>query len=186
MLSEAGRKAKELGVDVQLVRGDMRAFDLGRQFDLVFVAANSLLHLHESGDLVSCFRSVRRHLAPAGRFLFDVFNPSVRLLADADGVRRRRERFVDPRRGEVCVDVERAYDVVAQVTREIWYFSTDSDRDFVVAPVEVRSIFPQELPLLLQAGGLRLVSRFGDFTGRPLGPDTPHQVCVCESEREVA
>lgn len=42
----------------------MRAFDLGRTFDFVFITANSLLHLHEAEDLVSCFRSVRRHLAP--------------------------------------------------------------------------------------------------------------------------
>ena len=78
----------------------MRAFDLGRTFDFVFITANSLLHLHEAEDLVSCFRSVRRHLAPGARFVFDVFNPSVRLLAEADGVRRTRESlsFMDPDR----------------------------------------------------------------------------------------
>ncbi len=85
MLTEARRKAGELALDVDWVQGDMREFDLGRRFDLVFVAANSLLHLHEAADLVSCFRSVRAHLAPGARFVFDVFNPSVRMLADATG-----------------------------------------------------------------------------------------------------
>jgi len=47
----------------------MRAFDLGRAFDFVFITADSLLHLHEAEDLVSCFRSVRRHLAPGARFV---------------------------------------------------------------------------------------------------------------------
>jgi hypothetical protein len=42
--------------------GDMREFDLGRTFDLVFLAANSLLHLLEAEDLVDCFRSVRRQV----------------------------------------------------------------------------------------------------------------------------
>ena len=84
MLAEARRKADERGVAVEWVQGDMRDFDLGRTFDFVFIAANSLLHLHEAEDLVSCFRSVRRHLAPGARFVFDVFNPSVRLLAEAD------------------------------------------------------------------------------------------------------
>ena len=69
----------------------MRAFDLGRTFDFVLITANSLLHLHEAEDLVCCFRWVRRHLAPGARLVFDVFNPSVRLLAEADGVRRTRE-----------------------------------------------------------------------------------------------
>jgi SAM-dependent methyltransferase len=53
MLAEARRKADERGVAVEWVRGDMRAFDLGRTFDFVFIAANSLLHLHEADDLVS-------------------------------------------------------------------------------------------------------------------------------------
>jgi SAM-dependent methyltransferase len=183
MLAEAQRKANERGVAVEWVQGDMRAFDLGRTFDFVFIAANSLLHLHEAEDLVSCFRSVRQHLAPGARFVFDVFNPSVRLLAEADGVRRTRESlaFTDPDRGEVSVDVAEVYDAHAQVTCGTWHLSTASDPDFLVAPLDIRSIFPQELPLLVSLGGLRLVERFGDWSGRPFSGDAPLQLCVCES-----
>ena len=65
-----------------------------------------MLHLHDAEDLVSSFRSVRRHLAPGARFAFDVFNPSLRLLVEAVGVRRTRESmsFTDPDRGDVSVD----------------------------------------------------------------------------------
>ena len=169
MLAEAQRKAGERGVELDWVQGDMREFDLGRTFDLVIIAANSLLHLHGASDLVDCFRSVRRHMAPGARLVFDVFNPSVQMLAQADGVRRRREAlsFVDPDRGVMHVDVAESYDAAAQVTRGRWYFSTESEADVVVAPLEIRSIFPQELPLLLSLGGLRLVERFGDWSGRP-------------------
>lgn len=184
MLAEARRKAEARGVELEWVQGDMREFDLGRTFDLVIIAANSLLHLHEVRDLVDCFRSVRRHLAPGGRLVFDVFNPSVRMLAQADGVRRRREElsFVDPDRGVVHVDVADTYDAAAQVTRGTWHFSTDSEADVVVAPLEIRSIFPQELPLLLSLGGLRLVERFGDWSGRPFTGDAAVQLCVCEPD----
>ena len=158
MLAEARRKADECGVVVEWLQGDMKAFDLGRTFDFVFITANSLLHLHETDDLVSCFRSVRRHLAPGARFIFDVFNPSVRVLAEADGLRRTRESlsFTDPDRGRVRVDVAETYDALAQVTRGTWHLWTDSEPDVVVAPLEIRSIFPQELPLLISLGGLRL------------------------------
>jgi SAM-dependent methyltransferase len=184
MLTEAQRKANERGLAVQWVQGDMRDFDLGRPFDLVFITANSLLHLHEAAELLSCFRSVRTHLAPGSRFIFDVFNPNVRVLAAADGVRRTRDAlsFVDPDRGTVRVDVVETYDAAAQVTRGTWHFSTDSEPDFLVAPLELRSIFPQELPLLLSLGGLRLVERFGDWSGRPFTEDAAIQLCVCESE----
>jgi SAM-dependent methyltransferase len=79
MLAEARRKAKEHGVAVAWAEGDMRDFDLDSTFDLVFNTGNSLLHLQQAQDLVSCFQSVRRHLAAGARFLFDVFNPSVRV-----------------------------------------------------------------------------------------------------------
>ena len=181
MLAEAQRKADQAGVAVEWVQGDMREFDLGRTFDLVFIAANSLLHLHEAEHLVNCFRSVRRHLAPGGRLILDVFNPSVRMLAAADGVRRRRDAlsFADPDHGVVHVDVEETYDAAAQVTYGRWYFSTDSEEDFLVAGLEIRSIFPQELPLLLALGGLRVTERFGDWSRTALTADAPLQLLIC-------
>jgi len=150
--------------------------------------ASDLLHLLEADDLVGCFRTVRRHLAPGGRLVLDVFNPSVQLLARADGVRRRREElsFVDPGRGVVHVDVAETYDEAAQVTRGTWYFSTDggagSGGDFVVAPLEIRSIFPQELPLLLSLGGLRVVERLGDWSRTPFTAGAALQLYVCEAD----
>lgn len=184
MLERARRRAAEHGVAVEWLQGDMRDFELGRTFDSVFIAANSLLHLHAAEDLVSCFRSVRRHLAPGGRLVFDVFNPSVRLLAGADGVRRTRESlsFVDPDRGPVRVDVAETYDAAAQVTRGTWHLSTDTEPDFLAVPLEIRSIFPQELPLLLSLGGLRLVERRGDWSGGRFDADSHLQLCVCAAE----
>lgn len=139
--------------------------------------------MHDATDLVSCCRSVGRHLAPGARLVFDVFNPSLRLLAGAVGLRRTRQSlsFTDPDRGDVSVDVAETYDAGAQVTRGTWHFSTDSEPDFLVLPLEIRSIFPQELPLLLSLGGLRLVDRFGDWSSRPFTGAEPLQICICES-----
>jgi SAM-dependent methyltransferase len=182
MLAEARRKADGCGAAVEWVHGDMRDFDVGGTFDFVFIAANSLLHLRDAEDLVSCFLSVRRHLAPGARFVFDVFNPNLCLLAEAVGVRRTRESlsFTDPDRGDVRVDVAEIYDARAQVTRGTWHLSTDSEPDFIVLPLEIRSIFPQELLLLLSLGGLRLIDRFGDWSGRPFTGAEPLQLCICE------
>jgi len=42
----------------------------------------------------------------------------------------------------------------------------------------MRQIFPQEMPLLLAAGGLRLVARYGDFDRSSLTEDSLRQVCI--------
>jgi hypothetical protein len=73
------------------------------------------------------------------------------------------------------------YDAADQVTRGTWYLSTVAETDFVVAPLEIRSIFPQELPLLLSLGGLRLVDRFGDWSGAPFTGSAALQLCICEA-----
>ena len=181
MLALARAKFEASGVPTSLHLGDMTEFDLHERFGLVFVASNSLTHLHAAGDIANCFQAVRRHLTPGGRFAFDVFNPSVQVLAGADGLRREKQRFAVPERGEIRVDVEERYDAASQVMRGIWYFSTESEPDFLVASVDVRSIFPQELALLLAAGGLRLVERFGDFERAPFTSEAPTQVCICEA-----
>ncbi|MBL8593285.1 MAG: class I SAM-dependent methyltransferase [Devosia sp.] len=70
-------------------------------------------------------------------------------------------------------------DPISQVMRTDWYWSTAEHNDFRHTPLELRQIFPQELPLLLEAGGLRLLERFGDFDRGPLTAASHRQVCVC-------
>jgi len=43
-------------------------------------------------------------------------------------------------------------------------------------------IFPQELPLLLSAAGLELISRFGELSRAPFGPGSRVQVCLCRRQ----
>jgi hypothetical protein len=63
----------------------------------------------------------------------------------------------------------------------ISYVSTSAERDKWVVSMVVRSIFPQELPLLLQAAGLQMSHRFGNLLKEPFGATSPQQVCLCES-----
>jgi SAM-dependent methyltransferase len=81
MVIAARARAAAANVSVEHLLGDMRNFDLDRQFALIFIARNSLLHLHSTEDILAAFAAIRRHLAPGGMFAFDVFNPNVRLLA---------------------------------------------------------------------------------------------------------
>lgn len=181
MLEAARDRARAASAEVDLIEGDMRDFDLGEQFGLIYIARNSLLHLHETDDLLACFRAVRRHLRPGGAFVFDVFNPSVRLLAAPAGRRFPVMRIDHPERGEVAVEQAGDYDAATQVNRATWYFSAPGAPDFLAAPLHLRSIFPRELPLLVAAGGFRLESRDGDFSGAPFDGASRHQICVCRA-----
>ena len=72
------------------------------------------------------------------------------------------------------------YDPLTQISHVDWYWSTPEKKDFWKTPLQMRNIFPQEMPLLIASGGLRLVERFGDFDRSPLVPGSVRQVCVCD------
>ncbi|HLH28178.1 MAG TPA: class I SAM-dependent methyltransferase [Acidimicrobiales bacterium] len=57
---------------VELVRADMRDFDLGRRFDAVLCVFDSINHLLDFAEWESTFAAVHRHLVPGGLFVFDV------------------------------------------------------------------------------------------------------------------
>jgi SAM-dependent methyltransferase len=178
-LSEAMlARARAAVPSAQFVTLDMRDFVLGRHFDAIVIAANSLMHLHTHADFARAFAAIRQHLAPGGRLVFDVFVPSARLLSLPAGERQLLGTFPHPRLGEVTIEETIAYDPVTQVSRADWYWSTAERRDFRHTPLELRQIYPQELPLLLNLGGLKLDQRFGGFDRSPLTADSHRQVCI--------
>jgi SAM-dependent methyltransferase len=180
MLNAARERAAAARVSVDFLPGDMRNFELGRQFGLIFIARNSLLHLHSTEDILSTFAMVRRHLAPKGIFAFDIFNPSVRILASPAGQRFSVFQVETESFGTLSVEGTNDYDSAAQVNRGHWYVSAHGRPDAWVFPLALRSIFPQELPLLLAAAGFQIKSLAGDLDQTPFDSTSRLQVCLCQ------
>lgn len=179
MLAKARQRAAEQGQELTLLALDMRDFNLGQRFDAVIIAANSLLHLTQTGELLSFLAAAARHLEPTGRLIFDIFVPSARLLSLPRDARQKVGDFAHPELGMVTVDETIAYDPITQISRADWYWSRQGQKDFRHTPLEMRQIYPQELPLLLERGGFRLIDRFGGFDRSPLSPDSMRQVSIC-------
>jgi SAM-dependent methyltransferase len=180
MLERAREVAAERRVAVELLMGDIRNFDLGgRRFETMMIAANSIMHLLTADDFRAFFACLARHLAPGGKLLFDCFVPSARLLG-RPGERQPMTTANHPELGEVTIEEIIDYDPVNQVANSTWFWSTTAERDFHVTPLQLRQIYPQELPLLLEANGFRLVERFGDFNRSPFAATSWRQVCICE------
>jgi SAM-dependent methyltransferase len=180
MLERARHAAAAAAVGVEFVGLDMSAFELaGRKFATVTVAANSLLHLHGAEQFRGFFGSVSRHLAPEGRLLFDVFVPNPAILARDPDERHPVDIVEHAELGTLTVEETTRYDPATQISYVTWYWSSKAAKDFWVTPLELRPIFPDELPALVEAGGMRLVERYGDFDRRPFGPQSWRQVCVC-------
>ncbi|GLQ12272.1 methyltransferase [Devosia yakushimensis] len=182
MLATARQRANAEGLAPRLAQLDMRDFELGRRFDTIVVAANSLLHLTQTGNHLAFLAAAARHLQPDGRLIFDIFVPSAWILSRPSGERQLLGLFEHPELGEVRIEETIAYDPISQISHIDWYWSRPAESDFRHTRLEMRQIYPQELVLLLERGGFALVERFGGFDRRPLTPTSMRQVVVCAAK----
>ena len=174
MLALAGRKAAAAGARVQFVKGDARRFRLGRRFKLVFLAFNSLQHFGRPEDLAGLFASVRRHLAPGGRFVFDVPNPDPRYLVRDPDELLPVAYYDDPSgKGKVLVNERFSYDKKTQTVRLAWHYRSERTGRTLKKTLNLRCFFPEELLALVRCNGFRVLARYGDLDRGPFRSDSP-------------
>ncbi|MDF3290305.1 class I SAM-dependent methyltransferase [Streptomyces silvisoli] len=163
----------------RFLTGDMRDFDLDRQFDLVLLACSSVCHLLSDDDAKRCFDSVRRHLQAGGTFALDLAAPQ-RETSTADGSWRPRFRYPDPAgTGEVVVSGRRRYDPTTRLlTDELDYEFVADGR--VERATRVSRMYPfEELVSLLERSALHVVESYGGFDRQPLTVASEVQVLIC-------
>ena len=180
-----GRLRPSVRSRATLLQGDFRELPLGRRFPLVLLPFNAFLHLYTRDDVERFFASLRRVLAPGGRFAFDVLNPDLEWLVRDPHKRWSRTRFKDPSTGETYVySTNHLYDSATQINWIRLYY------DPVVTPGEPappsrvvrlahRMYYPEELLLLLGHYGLTVEERWGGFAGEPFDDAAEEQVLVC-------
>lgn len=147
---------------VELIEGSMTAFDLGRTFRLITIPFRPFQHLLTVDDQLACLACIRRHLAADGRFVFDIFNPSLDAL-----VNRPIRVELDPEPEFTTPDgrrVIRCHKIVAQDrfrqvgTFELIYDVThpNGHTERLIHAFEMRYLFRFEAEHLLARAGLQI------------------------------
>jgi SAM-dependent methyltransferase len=141
------------------------------EFDLVTAPFRVLQHCLSTDDLSNAFARVWSALKPGGRFVFDLFNPSIEMLArtglvvtqdfaDDGGAVVHREVYVNERSYfDQVQHVEEYYRVTepsGQVRELSWIYDT-------------RYFFKGEVEPLLRMRGFEIEAVHSDFTGTPFG-----------------
>ena len=171
---------------VTLHRADARAFDIGRQFDLVIAPFRVMQHLTTIEDQLAFLHSAARHLTPGGRLAFDVFNPDFRKLVSADGTEREdtpNTKLPDGRSFRRAGRVARVrwIDQVSEI--ELIYYVTPETGGPIerhVQSFDMRWFLRAELVHLLARAGFRVRSIYGDFDRSPLSDKSPEQIVCAE------
>jgi len=183
----AHARAQLDGQPAHFERADMRSFSLDGAFDLVIAPFNALAYLYAREDQLGCLEAVRAHLAPGGRFAFDLLVPRFDYLAEAlhpfPPVRVDVD-FEAPAPGiarflRSCTD---RYDAATQTLRSTFFYELHRDDGAIerqVRDLEWHIYFPRELDALLDAAGFTVERRYGSWERAPWGPDSRRYVFVC-------
>lgn len=165
---------------VTLQQLDIHDFNLAAGFALIIAPFRVVQHLTTVDDQLRFLAAVGRHLAPGGRFAFDVFNPRFDLMTRADGVEVEdtpEQRLPDGRTFSRGWRIARVRWVDQVNEAELIYY-VDGKR--YVQAFHMRWYLPAELRHLLVRAGFRVREMYGDFARGPLVDGAPEQVVIAE------
>ena len=158
---------------IRFVRGDMTRFSLGRKYRLILIPFRAFQHLLTVEAQRKCLLCVRRHLAPGGRFIVDLFDPRLDLCRPGGGRAWRLRCGRDEITGHTyrVRNLKRTNDPLRQVLREVWVHTEHGRGGKVVARdrelVELRWTYRYEMRHLLELEGFKVLACHGDFKGGP-------------------
>ncbi len=169
---------------VALVRGDLADFDLGRQFTLITIPFRPFQHLLTVEQQLGCLNAVRRHLAPSGRLIFDVFHVEPTSVFDAAWMEEKEDapaaRLADGRIVRRTVRIS-AFHRAAQINEVefCWYVThPNGRREQIRWRVGLRYYYRFEVEHLLARAGLKVTALYGDVDRSPYGDQSPDMIFV--------
>lgn len=177
MLDRAKEKARQRNVEIDVRNGDIRDFQVNKKFNLILLLGNSLQHLLTRKEVENCFAAVKRHLMPGGKFIVEVFNPSLKILAQNPDVKVLDSEY-ETAHGKMiltgCVD----YDAATQINRITWNYRNENAGTSKTFQFSMRQFFPQELDALLEYNNFKLEKKFGERDGSPFVSGSPRQIVL--------
>lgn len=177
MLKRAEEKAAARKVKLDLRQGDIRSFELNRKFPLILLIGNSLQHLLTRENIEKCFAAVKRHLTPDGRFIVEVFNPSLKILSHSPDEIVLDSEHETPG-GKFVLNGQVDYDAATQINHIKWTFKNVSSGKQRLFRFSMRQFFPQELDTLFFYNNFQIEQKFGDRDGSIFTSDSPRQIII--------
>ena len=170
----------ELAGRIRLVEADMRDFDLGQTYGLVFIGWNSLMHLQTIADQLAFLGAAKRHLAPGGILAIDIFNPDFGYLLEGS-IQSREHVGVYPSTGRGVwrteeVEIE-AGDQLVHL--RIGYLEEGAPpEEERVIQTTLRFFFRFEMEHLIARAGLELKRLVGEYDGSPYKSGAERLLCL--------
>ena len=161
---------------VAITEADISQFELGRTFDLIIAPWRVMQNLETAAQLDGLFACIRRHLAPRGSCVLNVFRPKLPREELLQRWLTEGETFAweVPLAGGrlTCHDRRRRLnrDPLVLYPELVWRrYEGQALVDEVTLQIPMRCYYPDEFARLVASHGFRLVERCGGYAGEPYG-----------------
>jgi SAM-dependent methyltransferase len=162
--------------------GDICCIDLGRRFDLIIAPFRVFQNLETDEEVDGFFDVVRRHLAPGGTCILNVFKPKW----DAEGLKQywlskedrcQWETEIEGGRVTCHARQQRMDEETLVLYPELVYrrYECDTLVDETVLKIPMRCYYADDFTQLVEAHGFDILDRWGGYAGEPYG-DGPELV----------
>lgn len=178
MLHLAKKKAAGRKINIRLIRGDMRNFELDEKFDLIYITYNSILHLLKDEEVTRLLECVKKHLKKEGAFLIDVYNPALGVVQSAEEYFFRE--FPDPESGhKIELFLRHEYDKQLRVETVHWSFRKEK-KEIETEVIRIRAYAPGELDNYLASNGFVIRGLFGSYQMDPYDERSFKRIILAE------
>lgn len=170
-LEQAALNASAAGVDLELVRSDMRQVPFAGRFDAVVNLFTSFGYLNSDDEDMKALHQVSKALKPGGRFLIDLIN---REWVVSNFV--QDERKVDPN-GTVYQE-HRELDLVSSRIQNSFTVMTPDGATRYLDGLTIRLYTLTELTRMLSEGGLAVQTVYGGYASEGYSIESRRMIVV--------
>jgi ubiquinone/menaquinone biosynthesis C-methylase UbiE len=170
-------RAKKSGDAVTWIEGDARELGLDREFDLVLLTGHAFQVFLSEADQRAVLKTVAKHLAPNGRFIFDSRNPLAEEWLEW-GPENSRRKLIHPQYGAIEAWNTAMYDKSTNnVTYSTNYLVSSTGRLFT-AESHIHFTPQSKLAKMIKECGLEVDQWIGDWIGNSFEAHSPEIIPI--------
>jgi len=176
-LTNLSKEQPEVRQLVHLEQADVRNFDLGERFGLIYFPSFSFDHLLTHEDQVAALRCIRKNVAPDGIYAFDLSN-----VVERDSGWFVQRKLLDNKSTVVRLGFHKTCPNKRQMSMDIWYELYKEGR-MMERYHEGGEVFihsAESIKQLLEENGFRINVIFGGHDRRSFTEDCEMMVIIAE------
>lgn len=185
MLNEAKIKAKKENLNIKFHLADFRKFNFDKKFNLIILPFYSMSHNLTISDFERTMDCVKKHLQPNGKFIFDLYNPNLKILTRPYENFYIQAKYKDMNNIQIIMKERNKYDCNTQINHIQFVYEINneikSQDDY-----EMRVFFPKEIEALLKYNHFKIDLKFGNYNFENFSSESMRQIFICSEEKEYS